>query len=311
MDLRQLRYFIGIVDEGSFTAAAQKLNIAQPALSHNIRKHEADLGVKLLTRGVHGVKPTSAGSRLYEHAETILRHVALATEQIRNYSGAPSGSVTIGLTSSVALTAAVPLVQAVRTELPQVSLRVVESFSGTILEWLNDDRLDFGCLYDVTRSRNFLAEPLVREDLYLICPPGEGGDDIPFEELAGKNLILPSRPHNLRDRVERAARETCTVINVAVEINGLPQIKALVAKGVGYSVLPISAVMEEWRAGRISARLIVNPFLHRSVHLCRSRGTPPTEAAMAVRKTFARVVHDLVSGGDWPGVLLLDGEEPN
>ncbi|CAO3429978.1 LysR substrate-binding domain-containing protein [Azospirillum endophyticum] len=311
MDLRQLRYFIAIVDEGSFTAAAQKLNVAQPALSHNMRNLEADLGVKLLTRGVHGVKPTSAGTKLYEHAEVILRHVAQATEQIRNYSGAPSGAVTIGLTSSVALVAAVPLVQAVRIELPQVSLRVVEAFSGTILEWLNDDRLDFGCLYDVTRSRSFLAEPLVREELYLICPPGEGGDDITFEELAGKDLILPSRPHNLRDRVERGARETCTVINVAVEINGLPQIKALVAKGVGYSVLPISAVMEEWRAGLVSARLIVTPYLHRSVHLCSPRGTPATEAASAVRAIFVRVVHDLVSSGVWPSVLLLDNEEPS
>lgn len=309
VDLRQLRYFVGIVDEGSFTAAAQKLNVAQPALSHNIRNLETGLGVKLLTRGVHGVKPTTAGTRLYEHAEIILRHVAQATEQVRNCSGTPSGSVTVGFTSSVALAAAVPLVQAVRAELPQVSLRVVESFSGTILEWLNDDRLDFGCLYDVTRSRTLLSEPLMREELHLIGPPGDDGGDIAFEELAGKELILPSRPHNLRDQVERVARETCTIIDVAVEINGLPQIKALVAKGVGYSVLPISAVMEEWRAGRVSARLIVSPFLRRSVHLCRPRGTPATEAAAAVRETFLRVVRDLVSGGDWPGVLLPEGAE--
>lgn len=308
MDLRQLRYFIGIVDEGSFTAAAQKLNVAQPALSHNIRNLEAGLGVKLLTRGVHGVKPTAAGTRLYEHAEIILRHVAQATEQVRNCSGTPSGLVTVGFTSSVALVAAVPLVQAVRAELPQVSLRVVESFSGTILEWLNDDRLDFGCIYDVTRSRTLLAESLVREDLYLIGPPGGDDSDIAFDELAGRDLILPSRPHNLRDRIERVARETCTIVTVAVEINGLPQIKALVAKGVGYSVLPISAVMEEWRTGQVSARLIVSPSLRRSVHLCRPRGAPVTEAAAAVRETFLRVVRDLVGGGDWPGTLLLDEE---
>lgn len=308
MDLRQLRYFVAIVDEGSFTQAAQRMNVAQPALSHNVRNLETELAVRLLTRGVHGVKPTSAGVRLYEHAQIILRHVAQAAEQVRNCSGTPSGPVTTGLPSSVALVAAVPLVEAVRARLPQVSLRIVESFSGTILEWLNDDRLDFGCLYDIARPRHFISEPLVREDLYLICPPGQGSGDLPFEELPNFPLIMPSRPHGLRERVERAARETCVMLDVTVEIDGLPQIKSLVSRGVGSSVLSLSAVMDEWRAGQVSARLITDPHLRRSVYLCRPKGRPPTEAASAVREIFVAIVRDLVSAGSWPGVLLTDDD---
>jgi len=307
VDLRQLRYFVGIVDEGSFTAAAQRLNIAQPALSHNIRNLEEDLGVKLLTRSIQGVKPTAAGARLYEHAQVILRHVAQATEQIRGYCGTPSGSVTIGLPASVALVLAVPLVEAVRSEFPQVSLRIVESFSGTILEWLNDGRLDFGCLYDVVKTRSFASEPLVAEDLYLICPPGAGNADIAFDDLSGVQLIVPSRPHGLRERLEKAAREKCIALDVAVEIDGLPQIKTLVGKGVGCSVLSLSAVLDECRQRTIEARRITEPVLRRSVHLCRPRGMPLTEAAGAVRDTMLRVLRDLVGQGVWPGELLLDG----
>lgn len=309
MDLRQLRYFVGIVDEGSFTAAAQRLNIAQPALSHNIRNLESELGVKLLTRGTQGVKPTPAGARLYEHAQVILRQVAHVTEQIKGYSGMPAGPVTIGLPASVALVLAVPLIEAVRHELPQVSLRVVESFSGTILEWLTDGRLDFGCLYDLGRSRAFACEPLVREELHLICPPGTAGGDIPFDDLMGLPLILPGRPHGLRENVERGARERAVTLDVAVEIDGLPQIKALVVKGIGHSVLSLSAVMEEWRAGTIQARRIIEPCLERTVHLCRPRGMPLTEAAAAVRAIVLRLIGELVASGLWPGELLIGTDE--
>lgn len=301
MDLRQLRYFVHIVDEGSFTAAAHRLNVAQPALSLQIRNLEQELGIKLLTRSIQGVAPTPAGARLYEHARAIQRQVELARDQVREYVGTPTGPVTIGLPASVALVLTVPLVEAVRRDLPKVSLRIAEGFSGSVLEWLKDGRLDFGCLYDTPPSRGLDSRPLVRERLYLIGPPGSGEADISLEELSALPLILPSRVHKLREMLEDAAKDSGVALNVNVELDGLPHIKALVARGTGFSVLALSAVLEEWRGKAVAARLVTRPHLSRTVHLCRAKGTPLTDAAAAVRDTLVRLARGLVAGGAWPG----------
>lgn len=305
MDFRQLRYFVSIVDEGSITSAAQRLNVAQPALSQHVRKLEEDLGVKLLIRGAQGVRPTEAGQRLYEHAVLIMRHVAQATEQVRGYAAEPHGPVAIGLPASVALVLAVPLVEAVRQQLPGVSLRVVEGLSGNILEWLNGNRLDLAMLYDLTRSRTLATEPLLTEDLYVICPPGVRSNDIRFDEIAKLPLILPSRPHGLRERIERSARDAGAALHIAAEIDGLPQIKALVMRGVGFAVLSLSAVRDEWRIRAVEARLIVDPPLQRTVSLCFPKSRPLSGAADAVRQVLYRVMRDLVAREVWPGKALF------
>src|SRR5215213_3100013 len=118
VDLRQLRYFVGIVDEQSISLAAKRLRVAQPALSHHVRSLEVDLGVPLLVRGLHGVKPTEAGERLYAYAVNILKYVDEATDWVRRLGAEPQGLVAVGLPTSVALVVAVPLVEAVCRELP-------------------------------------------------------------------------------------------------------------------------------------------------------------------------------------------------
>ncbi len=305
MDLRQLRYFIAIVEEGSITAAAQRLNVAQPALSHHLRNLEKDLGVRLLVRGAHGVRPTAAGTRLYEHAVVIHRHVSQAQNDVRGYADEPQGAVAVGLPASVALVLAVPLVEAVSRRLPRVSLRILEGMSGSILEWLNNGRLDLALLYDVAHQKTLATEPLLTEDLHLVGPAGSGGTDIPFQAVAALPLVMPGRPHGLREHLERAARDQGVGLNVRVEIDGLPQIKTLVGRGAGFAVLSLSAVGEECRRGELAARRIVDPTLARTVSLNASKGRPPNDAADAVRSLLYTVMRDLVANDTWPGEALF------
>lgn len=305
VDLRQLRYFISIVDEGSVTAAAQRLNIAQPALSHHLRNLEKDLGVRLLIRGAHGVRPTVAGARLYEHALTIQRQFNQALNEVRGYADEPHGPVTIGLPASVALVLAVPLIETVRRQFPKVSLRVMEGMSGNILEWLNNGRLDLALLYDASYSKSLVTEPLLTENLYLIGPPGASNTDIPFNDIPNHPLIMPGRPHGLREQIEKAARNAGIVLNVTAEIDGLPQIKTLVARGVGFAVLSLSAVRDEWQAQAVEARLVVDPMLERTVSLTYPKSLPLSEAAEAVRSTIYRVMQDLIGRDIWLGKALF------
>jgi LysR family nitrogen assimilation transcriptional regulator len=130
-----------------------------------------DLGVPLLVRGLHGVKPTEAGERLYAYAVNILKYVDEAADRVRRLGAEPQGLVAVGPPTSVALVFAVPLVEAVCRELPQVA-----------------------------------AQALLTEDLYVVCPPGARGGEISFAETAAFPLIVPGRSRGLRERLELGAR---------------------------------------------------------------------------------------------------------
>jgi LysR family transcriptional regulator, nitrogen assimilation regulatory protein len=305
MDVRQLRYFVSIVEEGTISAAAQKLRIAQPALSQHVRSLEEELGVQLLSRGAQGVRPTEAGLRLREHAEFILRYLGQAIDEVRGYAKEPHGSVAIGLPTSVAVALSVPLVAAMRQQLPHVLLRIAEGMSGDIREWLTAGRLDFAMLFDMENARDLVGEPMITEDLYVVSPPGARQGDISFEEIAELELVLPSRPHGLREAVESGARAAGVTIRLAAEIDSLPQLKLLVMRGVASSVLSPAAVRDEWRSGTIVARRIVGPVLQRNVSLCTPKARPLSGAAAAVRSLVIDVMRGLVEQETWPGKALF------
>jgi LysR family nitrogen assimilation transcriptional regulator len=109
MDVRQLRYFVSIVDAGSLSKAAQKLFIAQPSLSQQIAGLEIELKTKLLLRSAQGVMPTTAGSVLYRHARLVLRQMEQIRADVRDDSGGEAGTVAVGLPTSIAAILATPL----------------------------------------------------------------------------------------------------------------------------------------------------------------------------------------------------------
>jgi LysR family transcriptional regulator, nitrogen assimilation regulatory protein len=117
--------------------------------------------------------------------------------------------------------------------------------------------------------------PLLTEDLHAIRPPGGSGDGIGSAEAARLPLILPGRPHGLRERLEKAARQAGVALNVTAEVDALPQIKTLVQRGVGVSALSLCAAREELRGGLIGIRRVVDPALERTVSLCTLKGRPP------------------------------------
>src|SRR5262245_39388474 len=147
MELRQLRYYVGVSEAGSLLKASTRLHIAQPALGAQITALEDEVGARLFERSSRGVTLTEAGKAFLEHAKVVLADVERARGAVRESSRVPSGDVAIGMTTTVALIATVPLLRACREQLPQVRVRVIDGYSGFLREWLVSGRLDLALLY--------------------------------------------------------------------------------------------------------------------------------------------------------------------
>lgn len=312
MDLKQLRYFLTIVEAKSIKAASEKLYIAQPSLSQRMKRLEEELGVDLLSRSAKGVAPTEAGLQLMRYARTILAQVKEAQNAVSAGSASPRGNVRVGLPSSVSLVLGVPLVEATRAQLPDVSLRLVESMSGYILEWLRNGQLDLALLYGAQRTPGVTATPLVEESLYLVSQPGSGLEDQPttrtIEALERPDLILPARPHGLRELIEHHARQFGTMLQVNTEVDALTQIKALVRRGLGCTIVSHSAIHEELARGELVAQPLTEPTIRRSVYLVQPSDRPMTHATLAMMNLLKSVATLQIRQGRWHAQLLDIGK---
>lgn len=296
MNLRHLRYFVEIVDQGSMIKASETLYVAQPALSQHMRNLEQELGVKLFNRSVKGVAPTEAGFELLQRARSILAQIEEASRVVREGSPEPQGSVALGLPPSVSAMLCVPLIARMQRELPHVALRVVEGTSGYVLNWLQSGQIDLGVLYEIQRASGIVAQELFHERLYLISPAGSAArpDTIKFQNLGALDLILPGRHHGLRDMMDRLAREQGVALNVRVEIDALSQMKALVKHGVGNTILSYAAVQEEIGRGELRAIEIVEPRVERTMYIAQSNTRPPSNAIRATINRLEECVQERV-----------------
>ena len=258
MDLKQLEYFAQVAELGSFTRAAAVLQVAQPALSRQVRTLEVELRQALLIRNGRGVTPTEAGQRLLAHARGILQQVQRARDDLEDQRGVATGRLAIALPPSVSRVLTGPLVAAFRAQLPRATLSVVEGLSAYALEWLAIGRVDCAVVYNVTPSPAVELQPLLDEPLYLVSArtprpqlrPGAAraepalrrGRAIGLAEVARHELVIPSRPHSVRMLLESAlATEGCRA-HVALEIESVPAMLDLVRQGGCHAVLAEAAV---------------------------------------------------------------------
>ena len=168
MDLKQLEYFVWDAELGSFTRASVALNIAQPALSRQVRLLEVELRQNLLIRNGRGVATTEAGRIMLEHARGVLHQVERAREELGQVRGTLVGRVALGLPPSLSKVLTVPLIRAFRTLMPEASLSITEGLSVTMQESLISGRVDIVLLYNADPSPEVDSFPLLEEDLYLI-----------------------------------------------------------------------------------------------------------------------------------------------
>lgn len=306
MDVRQLRYFLTIARCGSFTRASAELNVAQPALSHHVANLEAELGVRLFDRSTRGVVPTECGRTLMTHSETILRQMARAAREVQAQSSLPSGTVKIGLPTSVSIELTVPLLLETARRHATIALKVNENHSGYLAEWLQAGQLDMAVLFDVEDDAAFALTHLVTEHLFLVTAPGgvaDGRETVQLAELHGVPLVVTGQAHGLQQVLDRHASETGIALEFKTELDSLVAIKKLVATGYGHAVLPWGAVQEECRTGTLCAAEICAPSLSRRVFLATSRDWPVSRAAEVIAEVTVELVQELVAADRWSGTL--------
>lgn len=312
MDLRQLRYFVAIVEQGSFSKAAATLNVAQPALSLHVRNMEADLGTALLFRSPQGVMATEAGEILLRNARIIIDQFAITQEEIRGHEAEPAGEVRLGLPGTISQILSVPLIIAARRRYPKIKLRIAEAMSGFITEWIRESRIDIAVLYIPVEDRVLTSYPVLTEELCLLGPatPMEGIKTPPFGPLALAKvaplpLILPSANHGLRELLEREATSNSLDLNTVIDVDSYGNIKELVEKGMGYSILPFNAIAREVREGRLRSWRITKPELKRDVHLVHPADRPMTNAVSAIEALCRDTLLELAATGQWSGAKAL------
>lgn len=304
MELRQLRYFVAIVDHGSLSRAALVLHVAQPALTQQLRQLEDELGVQLLHRSAQGVLSTDAGKLFYEHAQAILKQVSDAQAAVVQSAERPSGSVTLGLPHSISNALALPLLVAIRERYPEITLQLTEELTGNLAEQLRAGRVNLAVLLDDGQLGGFVATPLVEEALYFICradaaPPRR--TTLSLREALDTTLILPGLQHGVRPRIESVARSAGLAARDVIEINSIAILKSAILAGMGATLLPVAPVQTEVERGAMRALAIRDPAISRRVVLCASRNIPLTNAAAAVGRLVVQVARTLCADRAWIG----------
>ncbi len=305
MELRQLRYFVAIVDHGSLSRAARVLHIAQPALTQQIQQLEDELGAKLLHRSAQGVLSTDAGKTFYEHAQAILKQVDDAKWAVAQSTDKPAGTVALGIPQSVSCALALPLLTAVRETYPEISLQLTEELSGNLIEQLKSGRINLSVLFDDGQLGAFAVTPMVEEDMMFITRAGSRfavpRKSIPLSKAVQAPLILPGLQHGVRPRIERVVQTAGLSIDNVIDINSIAILKSALLADIGATILPVAPVLSEIERGEMIAHVITGSGISRTIVLCSSKNIPLTNAAAAVARLVLEISSELCRSGRWLG----------
>ncbi|RRH85586.1 LysR family transcriptional regulator [Variovorax beijingensis] len=243
MELRQLQYFVAVVDAGSFSRAAVVLDLAQPSLSRQIALLEADLGQRLLVRTGRGVTTTDAGEALLVHARAMLEISRRARDELGEMEESPGGRIVVGMPPRVALGLSAPLIRRFRQRFPRAVITVLEGLSVALRESLVAGRLDLALLFDPAPSAQLSFQPLMREKLLLVAPPrSKLPARVGLPALASYPMVLPSAPNAIRHLLDSVLGPRRIELQVLAEVGAVRTVLALVATGVGCTILPESAL---------------------------------------------------------------------
>ena len=289
MDFKQLHYFVHVAELCSFTKASEILNIAQPALSRQIRLLEVELRQNLLNRNGRGVTPTEAGNVLLEHARGILHQVDRTMEDLGRVRGSLAGRVTVGLPPSASRMLAVPLIREFRKTLPDATLSIREGLSVSMQEWLLTGRLDIALLYNPAMTAELDILPLTEEQLFFVAAKDSAkqlnlvtDEAITLKSIAALPLVIPNRPNALRMLIEQQMAGIGCKPQISLEIDGVSAILDLVLDGAGYAILPKYAVTTTINPDAYQIRPIIAPQLISRLMMATSaaRTTTMTQKAM-------------------------------
>lgn len=287
--------FLRVAEAGSLGKAATVLAQPPSAVSRAVAELERRCGERLFVRTGRGVLLTEFGRQLLPRVQRLVAEAQQLEEDIRAARGQPIGDVALGLLPSAVPRYAGPLTAAVRSRMPGVRLHLVEGASAQLEEQLRDGRLDMAVVLREDSAALGDEQLLARVPLYLVGRRGDtalAAAELPLAALSGLPLVLPSRPHLLRARLDRLATEHGLQLQVAIEADSVQLQYEVAAAGGGYAIASLAAGLLDQR---LAAVRIVRPELERFVVLAESPRRPHTLATREVRRLICTLADEIAA----------------
>ncbi|MCU4414441.1 LysR family transcriptional regulator [Acinetobacter sp. WU_MDCI_Axc73] len=308
MEIKQIKYFLAVVEAGSIGKAAQKLDVGASAISQQISKLEQELSIRLLQRNAFGVTPTPAGLAFLKHSQLILRQINFAVDAA--HSARLSGHVSLGFPPTITALIGIPLVKLMSERYPDIHLEIVETLSGNLIQSVNSRQLDLAIIFTDEVDKQWSIQPLVKEQMYLMARKEVleqyNLDDclitgiVRSEQIEDIPLVLPRQRHSLRKSLEQKIGQ----LNVMYEIDGLHLLMDCLIHLDLASVRPGSACLPEYQH-KLQLLKLIDPEIVRINYLVSVAEEELSPAALAAKSAIKACIKKLVNEQKWPCAELI------
>jgi len=276
LNLDQLQAFLDVVELGSFSAAAVRRNLTQPAVSLQVKTLEQQLGVRLVERVGRRMRATSAGQALYQRSGAIDEAVAAALDAVADHQQGIVGRVTIGTGATACIYLLPPILRELKRHCPRLEIIVRTGNTPDILRMLEDNVLDAALVTLPASGRAFNVTPLLEDEQVAIHPRTRAADAESLEasEIARQNLILYEAGGHARHVIDGWFERAGVACKPMMELGSIEAIKRLVGAGLGYAIVPRLATSDLPRDGQVAIASL-EPKLHRTLGLVLRRDKRP------------------------------------
>jgi DNA-binding transcriptional LysR family regulator len=287
METRQLQAFCEVLERKSFSQAAERLGVTQPAVSLQVRSLEKRLGVQLLDRSGRRVEPTEAGLRLYRGAQRLLQlEEEIVNDLAERVGGDLAGSFEIGASTGPGGVVLPQLLCEFRQGHPELRIALSVFDTQTVVERVADRTLELGVVGAAPRHRGVEYEPFFRDSVVLACPPGHrfAGRTVTIDELRGETLVVMQDGAGVRQMIEDELRSLGTRLrdlDVHLELGLQESVTTAVRSGYGVTFISRSSVESDLVAGTLVEARVADVELEREIFLVRATGRSESAAARA------------------------------
>ncbi|MGC4250202.1 MAG: LysR family transcriptional regulator [Sphingobium sp.] len=312
IEIKQLYYFVVVVESGSINKASRILNAVQPGVTSRIKAMEHHLGVQLLHRGAHGIHPTPEGQLFYKRAKRILQELETATAEVAALGRMPAGRIRFALTHSTSQILSVPIAEAVMKSLPDAQFSIVTGTSADNVERLMQEDAELAILAQDSLSPRLNFEPLVEEEQFLVVPANSGHfvgrDSVNAEDVARLPLIMGASKRRSfgPSEIARAFAEVSVDLQVKGEMHSLSAVLDLVLATDSATILPWAGVAKEEEAGLIRRIRVEGIDLKRTLVLAWPADRPTASLMGFVVSAIRSKVAELTKAEVWKHVHLID-----
>lgn len=286
MRLRQLRFLVAVVEEGSFTAAASRLHATQSGISAQIKQLEESLNAQLFDRSVAGVIPTAAGRLAYDRATLILRESSAMISDVGALQDVVTGTVSAGLMPTTTRSVAAPVLEKFANRYPDIEVKIEEAYSAHLCDGVTSGRLDFAIVPPANSLLGLKSTHLDSDVEVFVTAPNKVRPHLSSVDLANVEplkLVLPGSENARRARVEECIRTVNVPIDKIMELDTMMATLDLVAKSDWVTIVPGCLVIDDIESGNRNLHPIEQPAMSLDYVMVEQSSKALTPAAQLLR----------------------------